>query len=48
MEKIKFIWEKGDKTGSFNVTSFSVEECIEIAKETILKDGAVMVDWYSV
>lgn len=48
MEKMKFLWEKGEKVGSFNVTSFSVEECIEIAEDAILKDGAVMVEWYSV
>lgn len=45
MEKVKVIWKKGEQIGSFNVTSFSVEECLRVAKEAIKKDGAAMVDW---
>jgi hypothetical protein len=48
MEKMRFHWEKGIKKGSFTVTAFSVEECIEIAKEEIEIEGGELINWYSI
>lgn len=46
MVKMRFHWEKGEKKGSFTVTSFSVDDCVKTAEEEIEKDGGDMVDWY--
>lgn len=48
MEKMEFQWEKGDKKGSFTVTSYSLDDCIKVAEEEIKKNNAELVDWYSV
>lgn len=48
MEEMRFHWEKGDMTGSFTVSSDSVERCIELAEEEVEKAGAELVDYYSV
>ncbi|MGM7720676.1 hypothetical protein [Metabacillus sp. Hm71] len=46
MYKMKFHWEKDDKTGSFTVEAMTVEQCIEMAEEEIKNGKAEMVDWY--
>ena len=44
MVRMKFIWAKGEKTGSFSVTASTVEKCIEVAEKNIHKEGGVIVD----
>lgn len=46
MERMKFIWDKGEKTGSFSVTASTLEKCFEVAEKNTKKEGAVIVDWY--
>lgn len=48
MEKMKFIWDMEDKTGSFIVSASSVQECIKVAEKATEKAGAELVDWYPV
>lgn len=48
MEKMRFHWEKDDKSGSFTVTADSDDECIDIAETEIEKAGAELVNYYSV
>lgn len=44
MVKMRFYWEFEGKEGTFDVESYSHEECIEIAKEEIDKYGCDLVD----
>lgn len=49
MEKMRFHWEKGDKKGSFTVTAYSIDKCIEIAEEEVKEsEGYVITDYYAV
>lgn len=48
METMQFEWEKGEQTGSFKVTAFSVKECMEMAEKEIQEFGGEMIDWYSI
>lgn len=48
MVRMRFHWEFEGETGSFEVESFTIEKCIEIAKQEINEHGCDLIDYYEI